>query len=248
MSDGKDIREDLQPGYEDYAHAGVKAGLSCIPGIGGPISEFFSMVIASPVSKRRDEWIIAIHERLLKLEEKPEDFSIENLKENDLFISVFLYATTIAMRTHQKEKIEALKNAVINAINCPSIDDSSYVIFLTFIDRYTPWHLALLQKMNDFYPPHVHMIQGYVNKEMNLTNPKVMSDFSIIYPELNQNQKLCKKIEKDLVDDGLIYDGHFLPDAFDPVDNFRRRTSSFGREFLNFIRDFDLDGKSRVGK
>ncbi|PWR69580.1 hypothetical protein DLD82_17555 [Methanospirillum stamsii] len=42
MSEKKDICEDLQPSYRDYTHAGVKAGLSFIPVIGGPISAFFS--------------------------------------------------------------------------------------------------------------------------------------------------------------------------------------------------------------
>ncbi|PWR72560.1 hypothetical protein [Methanospirillum lacunae] len=61
MSEKKDIREDLAPSYGDYAHAGVKAGLSFVPVIGGPISEFFSMVIAPPLEKRRDEWMTTIY-------------------------------------------------------------------------------------------------------------------------------------------------------------------------------------------
>jgi len=133
MSEGKDIHEDLKPGYSDYAHAGVKAGLSLFPIIGGPISEFFSMIIAPPLSKRREEWMGIIYQELVRLETEIDGFRIDNLKDNEQFISVLLYATNIAMRTHQKEKIEALRNAVINSATDLPLEDDIQFIFLNLI-------------------------------------------------------------------------------------------------------------------
>lgn len=230
MSEKKDIHEDLKPSYGDYTHAGFKAGLSWMPGVGGSISEFFSMVITPPLSKRRDEWIIAIHERLLKLEEKLEDFSIENLKENDLFISVFLHATIIAMRTHQKEKIEALRNAVINtAISLP-FEDNIQFIYLNLVERYTPLHLKLLKKMDDFYPKDVHKLL------LHSSGSFIKSDISELMPELQNNPELSIKLERDLVNDGLIYDERLPDEVINSKTNQSRRTTIFGQNFLEFIK------------
>lgn len=201
-----------------------------MPGVGGSISEFFSMVITPPLSKRRDEWIIAIHERLLKLEEKLEDFSIENLKENDLFISVFLHATIIAMRTHQKEKIEALRNAVINtAISLP-FEDNIQFIYLNLVERYTPLHLKLLKKMDDFYPKDVHKLL------LHSSGSFIKSDISELMPELQNNPELSIKLERDLVNDGLIYDERLPDEVINSKTNQSRRTTIFGQNFLEFIK------------
>ena len=149
MTEKRDIEEDLKPSEGDYAHAGVRAGLSIAPYLGGPLTEFFSMVITPPLEKRRDAWIIEIFTRLKKLEEKVEGFKIENLAQNEIFISTLLYATPVAMRTHQKEKLEALRNAVINSALSPSIDENLQWMFLNLIDRYTPLHLHILELLDN---------------------------------------------------------------------------------------------------
>jgi len=139
------IAKDLESSVGDYAHAGVRAGLSIAPFVGGPLVEFFTMVIAPPLEKRRDEWLIEIFTCLKKIEKEIEEFKIENLKKNENFISTLFYATQIAMRTHQQVKLEALKNAVINSILTPTVDENLQLIYLNLVDRYTPWHLKLLQ-------------------------------------------------------------------------------------------------------
>ncbi len=141
MTDERKIEEDLKPSTGDYIHTGIKAGLSTAPYIGGPIAEFFSFVIAPPLEMRRDAWLIEIYRRLQTLEQRYEDFKPENLTKNEQFFSVFLQATQIAMRTHQQEKLEALRNAVINSVAMPTVDENLQLIFLNLIDRYTPWHL-----------------------------------------------------------------------------------------------------------
>lgn len=231
MSEEKDIREDLTPCYEDYAHAGVKAGLSFIPVIGGSISEFFSMVIAPPLEKRRDEWMAILYQELVRLETVIEGFRIDTLKDNEQFISVLLYATNVAMRTHQKDKIEALRNAVLNSALNISIENNIQQIFLNLIDRYTPLHLLLLKFFKD--------PRGYGEKR-HITYPSwsmggPASVLEHTFPDLKNKRELYEQITRDLSNDGLLNSKDFLHVTMTANGMFDSRTSKMGINLLNYI-------------
>lgn len=78
-----------------------------------PFSDFFAAFLDPPVSKRKDEWVRLVAERLVALEEKVGELNLEDLQANERFVSAILQATNIAMRTHHREKLEALANAVM---------------------------------------------------------------------------------------------------------------------------------------
>ena len=95
----------------DILHTIAKAGLSCIPSA----SDLFSLIVTPSLEKRRDKWIVSIAVALMELDAKFDGFKVENICENDLFLSTVMQATQAAIRNHQKDKLEALKNAVLNA-------------------------------------------------------------------------------------------------------------------------------------
>jgi len=74
---------------------------------------------------------------------------LESLGENAAFVTTALQATQIALRTHQEEKLEALRNAVVNSASDRSLDDDTRSIFLTFVDAFTPTHLRILKYFQD---------------------------------------------------------------------------------------------------
>jgi len=45
-----------------------------------------------------------------------DDFDLETLADNDLFVDAVVTATRTVEHTHQKEKISALRNAVLNSV------------------------------------------------------------------------------------------------------------------------------------
>jgi hypothetical protein len=55
-----------------------------------------------------------LERRLRDLESKVAGFRLENLASNDQFISATLVAMQAALKTHQKEKLDAFLNAVLN--------------------------------------------------------------------------------------------------------------------------------------
>src|SRR5581483_2236575 len=168
-----------QPTLDDIKHAVGKALISRLPGIGGPGSEWIGL-LSSPVANRRDAWLEDLERRLRELETKVAGFRFEDLRQNERFVSAVLHSTQVAMRTHQAEKREALRNAVLNiAVANPNLPaDAFQMIFLNLIDRFTPAHLQILSHIRD-----------------RASTPK---------PEIERD--LCNLIVQDLLDHSLLKD------------------------------------------
>jgi hypothetical protein len=71
-------------------------------------------LFAPPLAKRRDELDrYALADRLHWPEEH--GVTVADLSRHEPFITAGLHASQVAMRTHQREQLEALRNAVTNA-------------------------------------------------------------------------------------------------------------------------------------
>ena len=116
--------------FGDYAHAATKGMLGCVPGVGAAVAEGFNRIVQPPIEKRRGEWMERVTEAIQRLQDeakiKPED-----LQNNEAFISTVLQASQIAQRNHQQEKIDALRNAVLNSALPSAPDDSRQQMFPT---------------------------------------------------------------------------------------------------------------------
>lgn len=139
-------------GAGDIAYTVAKAGLGSIPYVGAAAAELFGLIVTPPITKRRDEWIESICHDLRNLEETVQGFKIENLSKDDAFITAVLHATLSAQRAHQKEKLDALRHAVINVALHTEPDEDIQLMFLSFIDNFAPWHLRVLKRFHDNPP------------------------------------------------------------------------------------------------
>jgi hypothetical protein len=128
------------PAAGDAAHALVKGALSGVPIAGGVAAELFALILAPPLSKRRDAWFESLAQRLKAVEAK-----LGSLAENPAFVTTTLQATQIAIRTHQAEKLDALRNAVVNSAIGVALEDDMRAVFLHLIDAFTPTHLLILK-------------------------------------------------------------------------------------------------------
>lgn len=117
---------------KDAAHAAGRAVLAAIPFAGGAAVEIFQHVIQPPLEKRRTEWMNDVGKRLSKLEE--DGIKLESLSENEQFVSAVMSASQVAIRTHQAEKLEALRNAVENVARGQAPDEALQHMFFGFVD------------------------------------------------------------------------------------------------------------------
>lgn len=206
----------------DIAYSAAKAGLSAIPVIGGAAVELFQNVVQPPLEKRRAEWMAQVGQKLQELEEKGLD--LENLKENEGFISAVMYASQLALRTHHQEKLEALKNAVANIAigQCP--EEAIQHIFLNLVDSLTELHIQILKVFQAPEAPHGISMGGLSTVlEHNL-------------PILRGRRDLYDQLWKDLFSRGLVNtDG--LHTTMSGSGLTSKRTTGLGDAFLQFISE-----------
>jgi len=216
-----DITKKPEINGKDAVHAVVKAGLSAIPVVGGPASELFSLVITPSLEKRRDRWIESIGEALKALEARVEGFKIENLKDNEAFVSTLMQASQAAIVNHQKEKVEALRNAVLNAALPNAPEQNLQHIFFRIVDSFTPSHLNVLKRLDKvtMVPDALAMTKG-------------------TFEEWKDQPEFCRQIAKDLHSYGLTdlvspWEGSASRPRppFDRVQN----VTDLGKKFLAFI-------------
>jgi hypothetical protein len=168
-----DLNAFPQRSAGDYAHTAARAALSMIPVAGGAAAELFSLVLASPLGKRRDTWLENLYRRLKQVEEQVDGFHFEDLQHNDAFVSAALQATQSALRTHQQEKLEALQNAVLNVALSTSLDEEKQLVFLGLIDVLSVTHLELLKLFSDRRSYPVDRM-NQLRERRGLTNPMVL--------------------------------------------------------------------------
>jgi hypothetical protein len=225
-------------GPGDAGYAIVKAGISMLPIAGAPASELFGLIVTPPLEKRRLEWMEKVGAGLKNLEQKM-GVVLEELQDNNKFIDAAMDATQIAIRTSQTEKLEALRNALLNAALPKSPEDSIQKMFFSFIDIFTVFHIKILelfqnpQKWFEKYSvpfPKLHM--GALNHLLENA-----------FPVLKNKREFYDLVWKDLYLRGLVStEGLHTMMTGSGVE--AKRTTEMGDSFLNFISDPLVD----VGK
>ena len=133
-----------EPTEADTAQAIARAGIAAIPLVGGSINQVLALVLAPAVARRRDEWLKELADALDQMEKKVEGFKVENLADNEAFVSATIQATLIAIGTHQREKREYLRNALLNIAKGITSDEIKQQFFLNAIEAFTPAHIKAL--------------------------------------------------------------------------------------------------------
>jgi hypothetical protein len=215
----------------DAAHVAVKSLLSAVPAIGGPLAELFAYLIAEPISKRRDAWMEEIADQLLKLQAREATPLFERLKDEPSFTTVLVNASQMAVRTHQKEKIRALRNAVLNAALGILPDDTERAIVLGLVDQLTPAHVAILSVMQN---PRAN--QQVSQRLANVSMGGLPLVVFAALPQLSGRKELVEVLWRELVDAGLLTSVN-LNVTMTGSGLLEKRTTAFGDRFLGFIAD-----------
>lgn len=129
---------------DDKGYALVKALVGSTPIAGHAFAVAMETYFAPPLEKRREKWFERVAEAIGELQQQQPGLTLEHLAENEVFITAVVQASQIALRNHQAEKIELLKQAVLHSVlpNAPSEDKQ--LMFLRFIDELTPSHVRAL--------------------------------------------------------------------------------------------------------
>lgn len=212
----------------DHLHTATKIGLGFIPVVGGVITTLFETVFSAPIDKRKEEWLRRVAYTVNQLYEKVEGLTPEKLSDNPEFVSVFLQASNIAIRTHNIEKLEALNAAIKNTVLQVDLGESKKIIFLRIVDQMTPLHFKLLhfltnpeqyvQELNSTLPPNQYTDWGDLRRVWDEMNKDIRS-----------TEPLVEIAVRDLSSWGLIHIKEFHEALLTSVG------TSFGRDFSRYV-------------
>lgn len=135
----------------DEVHSLIK---SVLP---GPSALFFSELFQSPYEARLDEWYIKVAQNITLLNERL--IKTEDLLKKPAFVDAVFQATRIAIANSEKEKIEALQNALFNVGVNSSPDRALQQIYFSYIDSFSALHLRILKLaklLPDSYKPSMN--------------------------------------------------------------------------------------------
>lgn len=206
----------------DIAHSVIKAGLSAIPMIGGPATELFQHVVQPPLDRRRQEWMNSIGEKLLQLESQGLDLAA--LRDNEEFISAVMQASQIALRSHQNEKLEALRAAISNVALGQSPGDAELHMMLGLVDNLSVLQIEILRVFQRPEVPPSMSMGGLSNVlEHNL-------------PKLRGQEHLSRQLWRDLYARGLV-EPEGMNTTMSESGLAQKRTTHLGDIFIQFISD-----------
>ena len=211
----------------------AKAGISAILVAGGAAAELFDLVIGPSLARRKDEWLNALAGVVDEIRERIDGFDPRNLEENEQFVSAVLAASTIAMRSHQSEKLESLRNALVNSVLPDAPDEHEQLMFLRLIDELTPLHIRMLAVLHDPV--------GWFDRHANLEKPSFGLSSSLAalieaaLPELRGRRDLYDGIGFDLDQRRLGVGGGSLHATMSANGAWSPRSTPFGQRFLAFF-------------
>ena len=198
----------------------VKTATSVIPVGGTLISCVIDEIKSKSMQKRQEEWMNMIEGKISKIK-----IDMQTIGENEKFTSAIIKATEVALKTSEKQKREYLANAVINSINF-SADESVLMIYIELIERYTVWHLQILE--------HFQCPERGIGRDNEYMGGAELPLYRR-YPHMRDRKDLVTKIIKDFQNDGLLHDGDFWRTTMTANGIYAKRTTELGDGFLKFI-------------
>lgn len=205
----------------DIVEITAKSALSIIPVGGTLISCVWDSIKANCAQKRLEDWKYLLEARLVTVES-----TLEQVGNNERFTTAMMKATDTAIKTMEDEKRRYLADAVLNSLTC-GIDESVIMMYFDFIDKYTLWHIKIL----DFFS-NPKKFEGISESNYYMGSP--MEPLIYVYPELGANSKIVDKIIKELYTDGLM-NTESIHGIMTSSGMVASRITELGNDFIDFI-------------
>jgi hypothetical protein len=238
MADSDNLDPPKQS-WEDDVHLFIKAAFSIIPFTGGVAAEVFTALITPPIQKRQYVWMENVTEVLRRLMTE-KGLTLDSLQADDAFITVVLHATTVALRNHQEEKMQALKYCLFNAANTSDLMADLHLSFIRFVDELLPAHMILLRLIRE-RQGEIAALKSYdeLYKVHAPGLPEGTSQDIYVMLCLDLESRGLIRISADIEDFPGIYEASALLLEETRDDLPRVAISTVGIEFLDFVSSSD---------
>jgi hypothetical protein len=189
----------------DKAHALVRGLVSSTPLVGGFAAAIFNLLIVPPFQKRLESWMNMVAADLDELRSSGL-ISLEALSNDERFVTTMIQCTQVAIRHHQQEKMNLLRNIVFNTAQQKYAKNDFESIFIKYIDELTPNHFTLLSFIwsEEFNLQRVKSYEEILNYFFNTKNISVdLEIFELLCDDLNFRYLVRFSQEIQRFDNGL---------------------------------------------
>jgi hypothetical protein len=214
-----------EPTAGDMGFAAMRVLVAAVPYVGGPADEALSVAFQSPVQKRRDKWFRGVGAALEEIANRGEAPKLEELLEDERFVTATIQATRIAVGTHRGEKHRFLRNVLTKFACGKGSSEEMWGVYFRYIE--------------EFGAPHIMLLRLFANDERRARSGHCGSFAQYIIeglgkPARNPNYYQYGWAITDLHSRGLItlrdMGEKFTQDAV---------ITPYGRHFLEFIADHE---------
>ncbi len=162
--------------------------------------------------------------------------------QNESFITILFQAYDLVIRNHQKEKLDALQNAVLNSALNMDIDDDLQIMFLDYVASFTTMHITFLkffiepkskEVLMELDPQKIKMMKN-VDESGPFIDYGLTQMLKYFHPELKGNQAITDQIINDLAYKGLIPPNMQYIRIFED-DSINVSVTDLGKLFFSFI-------------
>ncbi len=221
----------IEPGSEK-AHRVARIIIGAVPILGGAGVEIFNSIIDTPMNERKVQWMNQVGNALNDLIEKGV-LTEQGLQHNETFITTVSQASMLAIRSHQREKLEALRNAVLNVAVGQGPEEDMRQLFLNFIDVCTVTHIRLLSLMSG---PELWGQKHKVEFPSSWSMGGITQAIEHAFPDLRGKEQIYKVIWDDLYQRGLI-NTQGLGTTMSREGILASRTTELGSNLIDFLSE-----------
>ena len=191
----------------------------------------FATAMGLAYNRRMSAWFDDVAEAITELQDRSDDWPpLEDLADNDAFVDAVVAATRAAQGTAHQDKLQALRNGVLNSLgpNAPTADEQAR--FFRLVDQLTPSHLRLLTFLHD--PGAAFAAAGVQRPDIAMGGR--MSLLEQLPDFRNRPREWIDLLTKDLGDAGLTNLGglHTMQTG---ASLWTSATSGLGDRFLAFV-------------
>jgi hypothetical protein len=215
----------------EIAERVAEAALGSVPLVGSALAVTFVTALGWRLEERREKWFTELAEAVEELHQRMDGFDLETLTGDDRFTDAVVSATRTIEHTHQSEKIEALRNAVLNSTFPGAPDADTQAIMMNLVDQFTPSHLRLVTLWDD--PPGWFASHGIPQPQAAFITSRTVTVEAGL-PEMQGRQDFYLLVANELSSAGMLT-VTTLKGNVQPPSLMSRLTTDFGRQFVRFI-------------
>lgn len=204
---------------------------------GGSTGVALMRLIAPGFDGRRQQFLEDVADKLQELDER-KPLSIDEVVNDSAFLDTVAKTTLAAMATADAELLEALRNAVLNAAIGEAPEETTRLMFLSFLERFSGWHVRVLRLCDH---PVFKLFEQPNRKVSTQEETERWYEFvkeveeSLDKVKADPGRFIHKQVLRDLYNSGLLEES-IVREVGGPGYQLRA-ASRLGAEFLKFISD-----------